>query len=63
MKLENTANSHQKDFNHIVSLIQSSPNQAFAKVNEELINLYYNVGEFVSKKLKMLNGEHRLLII
>ena len=40
------------DFNHIVSLIQTARANAYAKVNEELINLYFNVGKFVSQKVE-----------
>lgn len=43
--------THQDDFNHIVSMIQEARARAYAKVNEELINLYYNVGKFVSEKV------------
>jgi len=40
------------DFNHIVSMIREARARAYAKVNEELINLYYNVGKFVSQKVE-----------
>ncbi|HED37090.1 MAG TPA: ORF6N domain-containing protein, partial [Ignavibacteria bacterium] len=51
MKMKNNITSHIDDFNHIVSVIQTARNNAFAKVNEELINLYYNVGQFVYEKV------------
>ncbi len=43
---------HPEDFNQIVSMIQTARFRAFAKVNEELINLYYNVGKFISQKVE-----------
>lgn len=43
---------HYDDFKHVVSLIQKARVRANAKVNEELINLYYTVGKFVSQKVK-----------
>jgi len=43
---------HIKDFNYVISLIHTARANAYAKVNEELINLYYNVGKFVSEKVK-----------
>lgn len=43
---------HLEDFIHIVSMIQMARANAYAKVNEELINLYFNVGKFVSKKVE-----------
>lgn len=50
--MKNNVTQHISDFNHIVSLIQTARNNALAKVNEELINLYFNVGKFVSEKVK-----------
>jgi len=44
--------SHLDDFNHVISMIQMARANAYAKVNEELINLYYNVGRFVSQKVE-----------
>ena len=44
--------SHYDDFKHVVSLIQTARVRAYAKVNEELINLYYTVGEFISQKVE-----------
>ena len=39
------------DFNRIVAMIRDARARAYAKVNEELINLYFNVGKFVSEKV------------
>ncbi|MDP2363005.1 MAG: PDDEXK nuclease domain-containing protein, partial [Ignavibacteria bacterium] len=39
-----------KSFVQIVDLIQQSKQRAFASVNTELINLYWNIGEYISKK-------------
>lgn len=39
------------DFNTVVQLINNARNRAFLKVNEELINLYWNIGEIISKKV------------
>jgi len=44
--------SYIEDFNQIISMIQTARFRAYAKVNEELINLYYNVGKFVSQKVE-----------
>ncbi|NOY58777.1 MAG: DUF1016 domain-containing protein [Calditrichaeota bacterium] len=44
--------SHLDDFKHVVFLIQTARANAYAKVNEELINLYYSVGKFVSEKVE-----------
>ena len=50
--MNNNIISHINDFNHIVSLIRTARDNAFAKVNEELIKLYFNVGKFVSEKVE-----------
>ena len=39
------------DFENIVQLINDARNRAFSKVNEELIFLYFNVGQVVSAKV------------
>lgn len=39
------------DFENIVQLINDARNRAFSKVNEELIFLYFNVGQAVSAKV------------
>ena len=38
--------------NEIIELIRESRNKALKRVNEELIRLYWNVGEFLSKESK-----------
>lgn len=43
---------HLDDFNHVVSMIRMARARAYAEVNEELINLYYTVGKFVSEKVE-----------
>jgi predicted nuclease of restriction endonuclease-like (RecB) superfamily len=43
--------SHQDNFNEIISLIESARESALRKVNEELIKLYWNVGEYISDKV------------
>ena len=39
------------EFSQIVSLIQSARNRAMYTVNSELVNLYWQVGHYVSEKL------------
>jgi len=41
----------KSDFENIVQLINDARNRAFSKVNEELIFLYFNVGQAVSAKV------------
>jgi hypothetical protein len=40
------------DFDHIVLLIEEARSRAFHKVNEELVLLYFNVGNIVSEKVE-----------
>ncbi|MBI5002926.1 DUF1016 domain-containing protein [Candidatus Woesearchaeota archaeon] len=42
----------EKDFLHIVSLIQSAKKKALATVNTNLIDLYWAIGAYISKKIK-----------
>jgi len=40
----------EKQFNEILQLIQKSKERAFVAVNTELIDLYWNIGKYVSLK-------------
>ncbi|UOU98217.1 PDDEXK nuclease domain-containing protein [Chryseobacterium daecheongense] len=42
-----------KRFTDIIELIKQSRNNAIRKVNEELIDLYCNIGEYISKKVEL----------
>ena len=48
----NNLMSDEKDFLHIISIIQNAKDRAFYSVNKELIDLYWNIGEYISKKLE-----------
>lgn len=39
-------------FEDIIRLIKQSRTNAIRAVNAELINLYWNIGEYISKKIK-----------
>ncbi len=41
-----------QDFDNIVKLIQNSRSRAFRAVNTELIDLYWNIGKYISKKVE-----------
>lgn len=41
----------QQKFSEIVLMIRESHNNAAKAVNTELINLYWNVGQYISKQL------------
>lgn len=45
----------QKQFTEIISLIKQVRNNALMAVNTELINLYWNVGEYISRKVANAN--------
>ncbi|HRP60425.1 MAG TPA: DUF1016 N-terminal domain-containing protein [Vicingus sp.] len=40
-----------KQFSVIIQLIKQSRTNAIRAVNTELINLYWNIGEYISKKI------------
>ena len=41
-----------KDFLQIIQIIQTAQNRALSVVNSELVNLYWQVGQYVSQKLE-----------
>src|ERR1035438_5088620 len=46
------APAHESSFREVVSLIQRARRRAFQAVNTELIDLYWRVGEYISRKLE-----------
>ncbi len=40
------------NFQDVIELIQTSRKQVFAKVNQALIELYWQIGEYVTKKVE-----------
>ena len=51
MKLVKPDIIEEKSFTQIVKLIQKSKQRAFAAVNKELIDLYWNIGKYIGKKV------------
>ena len=43
---------NEKEFLHIVSLINNAKEKALLTVNQELITLYWEVGKYISEKIK-----------
>ena len=50
------------DFKDIISMIETRRNNAYRKVNEELIMLYWDFGKYVSEKLNNYSWGKKLLI-
>lgn len=44
-----------EQFEKIVGIIEAAKERAYHKVNEELILMYRDIGEYISKQSKMLN--------
>lgn len=44
---------HEQNFEDIINLIQSSRNKAYHAVNTVLIDLYWHIGEYISKKIEL----------
>src|SRR5437879_4293949 len=40
------------DFAEVISLIEAARTRAFVAVNAELVNLYWQIGEYISRKLE-----------
>ena len=50
------------DFKDIISMIETRRNNAYRKVNEELIILYWDFGKYVSEKLNNYSLGKKLMI-
>ena len=42
----------KEQFKHVIELIKESRNKAVKAVNSELINLYWNIGKYISMKIE-----------
>lgn len=48
-------NELEINFNEIIQMIETRRNNAYRKVNEELISLYWDFGKYISEKIKNAN--------
>jgi hypothetical protein len=47
-----TERNIEKHFSEIIQLIRKAKNNALKSVNKELINLYWQVGEYINAKVE-----------
>lgn len=52
IKLEETVMNKELDFSSIIAIIQNHRQNAYRKVNEELVAMYYEIGEYLFKKIE-----------
>ncbi len=50
--MKNKLAPNEKDFSRIIELIQRAKEKAVSSVNSELIELYWNIGKYISKKIE-----------
>ena len=53
--MENELSTYNSDFENVVFMIKQSQIKAYSSVNRELIDLYYNLGKFISIKVQNSN--------
>lgn len=46
------AGSISQDFEEVTTLIETARKRAFAAVNHELVGLYWQIGEYISRKIE-----------
>lgn len=49
-------NNSDLNFNEFINMIEIRRNNAYKKVNEELISLYWDLGKYISEKVNHNNG-------
>ena len=42
----------EKELNEIITIIQSHKDKAYRKINEELVLMYFEIGKYLSTKIK-----------
>ena len=48
-------NGLELNFSEVINMIETRRNNAYKKVNEELISLYWDFGKYISEKVKDSN--------
>jgi len=48
---DNLIPNNTNDFNEVISIIENARENAFRAVNRELINMYWDIGEYVSRRV------------
>ena len=43
----------EKEINELIAIIQSHRDKAYRKINEELVGMYFEIGKYLSAKIKM----------
>jgi len=65
MEIEKTMGLHENkqepNFSEIVNMIESRKNNAYRKVNEELISLYWDFGKYISEKVVDSNWGDKII--
>ena len=51
----------EPDFNEIIKMIETRRNNAYKKVNEELISLYWDFGKYISEKVNDANWGEKIV--
>ena len=54
-------NSLDTNFNEIINMIETRRNNAYRKVNEELIGLYWDFGKYISEKVNDSNWGDKIV--
>ena len=54
-------NNMEFNFNEIVNMVETRRNNAYKKVNEELISLYWDFGKYISEKVNYANWEDKIV--
>jgi predicted nuclease of restriction endonuclease-like (RecB) superfamily len=52
MQVNELANINSSDYGEVISIIERARENAFRAVNHELISMYWEIGEYVSNKVK-----------
>lgn len=55
------SNELELNFNEIINMIETRRNNAYKKVNEELISLYWDFGKYISEKVNDANWGDRIV--
>ncbi len=58
----NTLSTYDEEFQKVVNIIESAKERAYRRVNEELVSLYRDIGEYISRHSANAVSTHKMIL-
>ncbi len=51
--MSNIKKDNGKEFNRVIEIIETAKERTYKRINEEIITMYFKLGEFLSKEIEV----------